>query len=187
MQGAWRKREVLSRKRCVRGKPYTAAAGLTKRVSMRYEPTRLSLNDLISPTLLRSLKIQAELLGRVRKAVPAALAVHCRYCVMREDGRMVVFTDSPAWATRLRFYSPSLLAALNADGGMPIGEILVRTLRIESPTRTVKPMEEPSPRAIEAVKASVAAAVCPEVGESLARLGMTMERYAGKNDDAARV
>ncbi len=145
------------------------------------ESTRLFLNDSIFQGLRRKIEIQTELLGKVREAVPGFLAVHCRYCVVREDERLAIFTDSPAWATQLRFHAPSLLAALNAGGQMSIRGILIRNLRLATPKEGLKPMKIPSPQAIEMVKACSMLAACPELGEALARLGITMERYAGKS------
>ncbi len=146
------------------------------------ESTQQLLNHSTFLGLVRRIDLQAELLARVKKALPPSLGDHCLYCVAREDGRLVVFTDSPAWATQLRFYAPAILAAIRERDDFNIKEILPRNF---PPTAAAavpaKSMKTPPSDAIEMIKISSSAAPCPELGEALARLGAAMERYARKN------
>jgi hypothetical protein len=57
------------------------------------------------------IKQQKELLSAVRKILPDALATHVQYCLL-SGSKLLVYTDSAAWATQLRFYHQKLLSAV---------------------------------------------------------------------------
>jgi len=134
--------------------------------------------------LFQNIDIHAELLKRVKRGLPDPLAKHCLYCLSREDMSLVIFTDSQAFASQLRFYAPSILAKLNLDQEMPFKQVLVRYLHPTEPNIASRPMQQPSLETIGLVKASGKSAICEELGNSLERLGEAMERYAkGKAED----
>jgi hypothetical protein len=64
--------------------------------------------------LEREIKAQNRLLSHVRQCLPADLATHCIHAQFRDD-TLVVHTDSPVWATRLRYLAPQLSGALAAE------------------------------------------------------------------------
>lgn len=53
---------------------------------------------------------QSKLTDHVRRGLGSGAAGHLVSCTVREDGVMSVAVDSPAWAARLRFEVPGLLA-----------------------------------------------------------------------------
>jgi hypothetical protein len=55
------------------------------------------------------------LLARVRRLLPPTLAPHCVATVAKAE-RLVLFADSPAWSSRLRFFSSELATALCGQG-----------------------------------------------------------------------
>ncbi len=128
--------------------------------------------------LFQSIDKHAELLKRVKRGLPDPLAKHCLYCLSREDMSLVIFTDSQAFGSQLRFYAPSILAKLNLDQEMPFKQVLVRYLHPTEPNIASRPMQQPSPETIGLVKASGKSAICEELGNSLERLGEAMERFA---------
>ena len=142
------------------------------------EPPRLFLKNSVFQDMLRRVGIHAELLRMVKEGLPGPLAKHCHACVVREGGGLVIFTDSQAVASQLRFFAPSLLEKINVNLETPLKQVLVRNLSPEIPTTAVKPMKSASPAAIEAVKASSKTAPCDELAIALTKLGATMERYA---------
>jgi hypothetical protein len=143
------------------------------------EPPRLFLKDSVFQDIFRRIEIHAVLLRMVKEGLPSGLAKHCLDCVAREDGGLVIFTDSQAVASQLRFFAPSLLGKINVNLETPLKQVLVRNLSPEIPAcAAVKPMKSASPSAIEAVIASSKAAPCDELAIALAKLGETMERYA---------
>ena len=107
---------------------------------MHENPGSLKQENLINPQKPRLLKDllagrgltdllararEAETLeGQVRSLLPPELAAHVTGAALRED-TVVVLVDSAAWATRLRFLAPELVARL-----APRHDGAVTTLRV---------------------------------------------------------
>lgn len=147
------------------------------------EPTRQLLKNEIFQDIHRRLDFHAELLWKVRQAVPGPMARHCLYCVVREDRSVVVYTDSQAFASQLRFFAPTILAKLNAAGDLAVSQVQIRNLSPdpkEAYEKTMVPMKKPTSEIIGMVKASSVYAPTDELKAALARLGETMECYAKK-------
>lgn len=60
--------------------------------------------------LARAAAGRVELLDLLRGRLPADLQACLVGCNVRDDGTLVLTTASPAWAARLRFEAPGLLA-----------------------------------------------------------------------------
>jgi hypothetical protein len=60
--------------------------------------------------LARQAARRVDLAGHLRAGLPAEIRPHLLAGNLREDGTLVLLTDSPAWAARLRFQSEQLLA-----------------------------------------------------------------------------
>ena len=76
------------------------------------KPVRHLLKE--KPTLRRighELETRSTLLADMRQCLPAELAAHCLSAGLR-DGTLVVHTDSPVWATRLRYLAPQLTSVM---------------------------------------------------------------------------
>lgn len=145
------------------------------------EPTRQVLDNAVFQDIRRRVDFHAELLRRIREELPPPMALHCRDCVAREDGSVVVYVDSQAIASQLRFRLPALLSELNAAGNLAIKRLILRNLPSTAPsvvTKLMAPMKAPPPEAIEMVKASSQSAPSTDLAKALARLGAAMERYA---------
>lgn len=56
------------------------------------------------------------LLKIIREALPQALGMRCMDCLAKEDGRLIIFTDSQAFAAKLRFYAPLMAEKLSLNG-----------------------------------------------------------------------
>ena len=54
---------------------------------------------------------QKQILQRIHDVLPAAIALHVRHCVVNGK-KLLVYTDTAAWASQLRFYSDIILAAI---------------------------------------------------------------------------
>lgn len=145
------------------------------------EPTRHLLNDPIFQGFHQRIALHEALLKKVRANLPGIAARHCLHCVLEEDGGLLLYTDSQAFATQFRFYAPLIQTKLNAEGDLSIKQIAVRNLTLDAPSKAEKampPIQPPSRESVEAVKASSACAGDDELGRALARLAASMERYA---------
>ena len=58
----------------------------------------------------------AELTTALRAALPADASQNLLAANLRENGELVLICSSPAWASRLRFETDSLMAAARAAG-----------------------------------------------------------------------
>jgi hypothetical protein len=153
-------------------------------ISHRKLGTRVTqtARELLHSSVLRALVKRVEqhgmILRHVQEALPIALAEHCKSC-LADGGRLVIFTDSPAWASQLRFYAPVILARLRTACGDDFREMQVRNLRLEAPADGRKPARAPSPETAHLVQASGHSTSSDQLREALLRLGATMARYAG--------
>jgi hypothetical protein len=124
--------------------------------------------------------IQAEILRRVRQALPDFMGLHCRHCVVRDE-RLLIYMDSPAFASQLRFYAPSLLEKLDVGSGPRIRDIQVRNLLAVAPepgSSQPKPRNARSSASGEALVAAAEGMASEEIKAALLRLGRTL-RGAG--------
>ncbi|OQX36496.1 MAG: hypothetical protein B0D84_01415 [Candidatus Sedimenticola endophacoides] len=92
--------------------------------------TRSVGDYLRSDPLLRQLLSQQEqqrqLCDQVHELLPEQLRPHCLATVLVRD-RLRIYADSPAWASRLRYLTRDLGAALRG-AGIKVGGIHVRVL-----------------------------------------------------------
>lgn len=94
---------------------------------MKSKPRRLRqlMEHSAESSLLHQVSLQSKLLDLVRKNLPSDQAAHCTHA--RLNGSLfLVYADSPAWASKLRFTTTNLLSALRKD--LPgIANIRVKT------------------------------------------------------------
>ena len=92
----------------------------------------ISVSELLaqSQSKLKHLKQGADAAGRtlaaLQRALPAEQAGHVFGASLDEAGTLTVLVDSGAYATRLRYALPELLAALSGELGVVITRTLVR-------------------------------------------------------------
>lgn len=118
---------------------------------------------------LARLRALDALLSAVRQALPEPLAGHCVGAVS-QDRQLVLFADSPLWATRLRYAAPILLEGLGA-AARGFREVRVRVML--PPAGSAPPA--PPPRALPAevarlVEETAAGLEDRALGDALARL-----------------
>jgi len=97
-------------------------------------PTSLT-GVLKSSGTVRDLLSQAQdmqrLLTRVRKHLPSPLESHCLAALIKKR-QLILFVDSPAWASRLRYYSRNLKSLLLREG-MRVERVSVRVMISDAP------------------------------------------------------
>ena len=54
---------------------------------------------------------QKQVLQRIHEVLPATIAQHALHCVVNGK-KLLVYTDTAAWASQLRFYNSAILAAI---------------------------------------------------------------------------
>ena len=89
------------------------------------------LKDLLAGNdfsqLVERARQAGELDARVRMLLPEILAAHVTGAVLHDD-TVVILTDSAAWASRIRFHAPELVAQLapRYDGAVARVRVKVR-------------------------------------------------------------
>lgn len=96
----------------------------------------LPLRNYLSGTktlkgLIAETRQQARLLAQVKLEIPAPLDQHL-LAVLLNSRRLVLYTDSPVWCSRLRFLSRSLRNRLLRKG-LELDKVVVRVMVVTSP------------------------------------------------------
>ncbi len=124
--------------------------------------------------LEREVRTQEALLNQIRRLLPTGLAPHCRAAQIRER-LLLLYVDSPVWATRLRYLAPELLNLLRPEHAA-LTAITVKVL-VER--------ESCGPRQRPAQHSDVAASIIhdsaedtkhPQLRAALARLGLALKK-----------
>ena len=124
--------------------------------------------------LLALVDRQRQLLQDVRARLSPPLDAHCLYATL-EEGKLTLITDSPAWASRLRFQAPELTANLSStQGEIEACQVRVQPLAV---ARRALEMERPrarmSPATAALLRQAGEAQGDTELGRALCRLART--------------
>jgi hypothetical protein len=150
-------------------------------VEERPHPQRVS--ELVPRKALEACLARIEhhrrLLETIQRMLPPPLAAHCRECVAG-DGTLVLYAESAAWASQLRFYLPRIIEELAKDGHGRFRQGKVRTLSMAmaaphagGPPRPAP--HRPHPATLAAIEAA-ARVSGGDIGTALARLCGTLRR-----------
>ncbi|WP_027159091.1 DUF721 domain-containing protein [Methylobacter luteus] len=125
---------------------------------------------------------QRLVLQHIRAALPEALAKHTRYCVIN-DKKLLIYTDSAAWASQLRFYNKAILAAaapMTRDA-VTIMKVKILTEQKSPDTQPVRKAAVPSLEKIEIIRNLGLNVPDDQLKQSLLKLSATLQRLS---DDA---
>lgn len=96
-------------------------------------------------TPLNQLFIQATaqryLLRAVKRSLPERLGLHCVGCLVKGH-QLLLFTDSPAWSSRLHYYTITLLQRLQQRGYAHLEYIKIRVVTMPSQQSTIPTQPE---------------------------------------------
>jgi hypothetical protein len=125
---------------------------------------------------------QRRIVQRIQAVLPEALAKQVRHCLIR-DKKLLVYTDSAAWASQLRFYNSAMLAAIEplTRTSVEIMQIKIiggQTGLILGPKRKAK---LPSVEKIENIRNDSLAVSDDQLRLALLKLSTTLERLSAKS------
>lgn len=136
---------------------------------------RRLLKDKPSLKLLElEISAQKALLSRIRRLVPEDLARHL-VAARKRDQQLILHTDSPAWATRLRYNVPQLLQALKTDDPS-LRDIRIRLVVNRRPTRRRLSPARHSNAAASIIHESALDTKQPALRAALERLSEALKR-----------
>lgn len=87
----------------------------------------INFSDPIPKTLLKQLEENKNILRRLKPLIPKTMKDSLIGCA-KIDGTLLLFTESSAWASQLRFYSPTILQSLNIQSDLAIEKIKIKIL-----------------------------------------------------------
>jgi hypothetical protein len=135
-------------------------AGRIRGCSLPSKKTFVLFTDLLSSSTgpLRPLVNQVAKLkmidARLQAGLPPAISPHCRAADLKE-GTLIIHADSPAWAMRLRYETPTILSFLRQDRALRALRAL--QIRVSLPEEgRVSAWRRPPPRLSEAAAACLA-------------------------------
>lgn len=124
--------------------------------------------------LEREINTQKALLEKVRQLLPDDLASHC-IAAQKRDQQLILHTDSPVWATRLRYFAPQLISLLNPGDpslrGVKVKLVLTRSSRLRK-----LPSARHSDFAAAIIHDSAEDTKHPRLREALKRLSVALKR-----------
>jgi hypothetical protein len=124
---------------------------------------------------------QQRILQRIQAVLPEALANQARHCLIR-DKKLLIYTNSAAWASQLRFYNSAILAAI-----MPLTRTPVEIMQIKIITgQTVlilgskRKAKIPSVEKIEVIRSLSLTVSDNQLRLALLKLSATLKRLSTK-------
>ncbi len=149
---------------------------MTSPKNARFKPVN-EVNKQALNNFLETILEQQKLIEIVRIGLPTHLAGHVQHCV--ESGpSLIVYCDSAAWASQLRFCTKAILEQLRTAGRSRITKIQVRLVPQEIGSAASKRSPRlPSAAAIESICGNLAdGSDSDELAAAMARLRVTLRR-----------
>ncbi|MGH8498232.1 MAG: hypothetical protein ACRERV_05415 [Methylococcales bacterium] len=133
-------------------------------------------------SLKQTISEQCRLLQIVRQNLPESLAEFVVGCVLKKS-KLILFTESGAPASKLRFHSPVLLNALNANSAIPIESLALRVIQTKK-QETLRHITQklPSRASIATLRECSYTFSDTKLQQSLKRLADTLEKRHEKNE-----
>lgn len=118
---------------------------------------------------------QRQLLVRVRSALPAEIAQHVEHSLI-SGNKLIVYTQTAAWASQIRFFQQVLLNKLQVSGQGNLGVLQVKLLRRESLPTTRPPKTLPAAEVVQSLINDGIDKPEDELSAALHRLGNTLKK-----------
>ncbi len=129
---------------------------------------------------------QKQVLKRIHAVLPVAIARHALHCVVNGK-KLLVYTDTAAWASQLRFYNTAILAAIAPATKESISIMQIK-IRVETLHATSLPGRTPiipSAEKIELIHSHSLTVSDQQLKLALLRLSTTLAKLS-KRQSAAR-
>ena len=124
---------------------------------------------------------QQRILKRIQAVLPEALAKQTRHCLIK-DKKLLIYTDSAAWASQLRFYNSAILAAIVPLTRTPVEILQIKIIAgqtgfIRGPKREAK---IPSAEKIVSIRNDSLTVSDNQLRTALLKLSTTLEKLSGR-------
>ncbi len=115
------------------------------------------------------------ILKLVRSAVPKQFANSIHYCLPKSE-HLIIFTDSAAWSSQLRFFESALLRILHESGYINIEKIKLKILQQRSHTQKTSQPSLPDLKSVSIIESIALSRKQDRLASALLRLSDTLER-----------
>jgi len=141
--------------------------------------TSLSFQNRTIAYFYSQIEQQKRVLLRIQTVLPDALAKQARHCLIK-DKKLLIYTDSAAWASQLRFYNGAILAAIAPLTRTSIEIMQVRIIaeRTGLILRSVRKANIPSGEKIAIIRNDSLSIRDDKLKLALLRLSATLERLS---------
>lgn len=153
---------------------------------MKSNPLKLKLllsypNNTIA-VLRQQINRQVATLEVIKTALPKELADHALHCVYNNQ-KILIFTDSAAWASQIHFYGKAILNAIVSATQLPVTTLKVKVIHLQatSTANTKSKALIPSQSVIDEIQNHSLAVTDKQLKESLTKLSLTLRRLQCKS------
>ncbi len=120
---------------------------------------------------------QQQLLASVKSILPADLAEHTLYCVL-SGKKILLYTDSAAWSTQLRFYQSHIISFLKDKAEPVIDSLQVKLIPASEEKVRQTRAKIPCRENIEMVRQQALKETDAKLNQALLRLSETLQRLS---------
>jgi len=124
---------------------------------------------------LEQIAEQNHVLRIVRAALPASIAEHAEHCVISAS-RLIVYTDSSAWASQIRFFQQAILNKLQESGQQKIVKVHVKLYSPLPEFKASPAARLPSAETVQALLRQVDENSEDVLNRALAKLARTLSK-----------
>jgi Dna[CI] antecedent, DciA len=124
---------------------------------------------------------QQRILQRIQAVLPEALAKQVRHCLIK-DKKLLIYTDSAAWASQLRFYKSAILASTLPLTRSPVEMLQIKIISGQAGLilESKRKAKIPSAEKIEVIRNHGLTVSDNQLRLALLRLSTTLERLSSK-------
>ena len=141
----------------------------------------LSFQNHTMAYIYNQIEQQQRLLQCIQTVLPEALAKQVRHCLIK-DKKLLIFTDSAAWASQLRFYNSAILEAIVPLTRTPVEIMQIRI--VSGRTGLILGLERkaiiPSAEKIEFIRNHSLTVSDNQLRLALLKLSATLERLSSE-------
>ncbi len=137
----------------------------------------LSFDGKVFSQYKYQIKTQAQLLKKIKTALPEHLSEHALYCVLTNK-KISLYTDSAIWSSQLRFYHQSILQSLlkSHSGIIETLQIKIIPQKIEKKIEQQTQKKIPSTENINFILGQAEQQSDETLKKALLRLGRTFQK-----------
>ncbi len=143
----------------------------------RFFKSALSYEGKVLAGYKYQIDVQNILLNKIRLVLPEHLAPHALHCVISEK-KLIIYTDSAAWSSQLRFFHQRILQSLSASKQSHIELVQIKVLPIVTEQKNRSSKIIPSADKIDQILSDADNQTDEKLKQALMKLGKTFQKLS---------